>query len=286
MWACDALDRLKGGNVRGYFAVGAVLAVACAGEPTLDGSSEDALAQSVEVVRSSLPEDRRAQLDTALLVVGMSGLDLGDLFGQAMAGTLSADQVVDDVRARLNGRTAEEVIALADSIRSALEQEQRRQAEAEIAELFAKRDSAEQARVRLTSFVVERSRLRIVENFGREVRIDLTVRNGLSEAVSRAYFRGTYQSPNRSVPWLREEFNYQIPGGLEPGETASWTLQPNVFSGSWSAAMQAPADAVLTVDVYRLEGADGGPLFGGVTWDKDDEERLAALQAALAEASQ
>ena len=25
-------------------------------------------------------------------------------------------------------------------------------------------------------------------------------------------------SPGRSVPWLKEDFNYTIPGGLEPGE--------------------------------------------------------------------
>ena len=38
---------------------------------------------------------------------------------------------------------------------------------------------------------------------------------------------------------------------------------------------------LLTVEVERLDGADGEPLFGGSAWSERDQERLDALLASL-----
>lgn len=261
-----------------------VAASTCTAQPTLDGSSEDAMSASIETVRASLPTDSlRTAFDTAVVIVAMQDVDLGALFGQALVGvTPDPDRFAREARDRLAGLTGAQVLSLADSITAERAAEQRRQAEAEIEELLQQKADAEAARTQLSRFVVERSRLRVQEGFIRpEIAIDLTVRNGLEAAVSRAYFRGTYQTPGRSVPWVQDSFNYEIPGGIEPGESASWALQPNMF-GAWAKAADAPRDAVLTVEVYRLDGADGEALFGGATWDEDDEERLRALQEAIA----
>lgn len=257
------------------------LALGCAPEPAIDTTSEETYEESLATVRASLPDSLRPRFDSAAVVVAMGDVDLGNLFGQAMAGTFSEDQILEDAMARFDGLTGRDVIRIGDSIQAARRAERRRQAEAEIRELEAKRDSAESARDRLSAFIVERSRLLIEEGFlGEEIVVELTVSNGLDQAVSRAYFHGTYQSPGRSVPWLQEDFNYSIPGGLEPGETAQWRLKPNRYS-EWGQATEAPADAVLTVEPYRLDGADSEPLFGGVRWTEADEERLEALQSSL-----
>jgi hypothetical protein len=104
----------------------------------------------------------------------------------------------------------------------------------------------------------------------------LAVKNGTQQAVSRAYFRGTIASPDRSIPWLTETFNYEISGGLEPGETAEWLLAPNQF-GKWGN-VDAPEDAVFTVETIRLDGAKGDALFDSGSFDDEDAKRLANLQ--------
>lgn len=73
------------------------------------------------------------------------------------------------------------------------------------------------------------------------------------------YILGTLASPRRAIPWVTGGFNYEISGGLEPGETADWNLQPNTF-GDWKNGIDAPKDAVLTVDVVCIDGADGKPI--------------------------
>lgn len=245
------------------------------GDPTIDTSTDEAMEESIAEVRESLDPGVRARFDTAIMTVSMSGVSLETL----MAGEAGAASLANQVKGKLEGRTGEEVLEIADSIRAEREAERRRQAEQEIAELEEQRERAVAAERKLANFTVDRSRLEMRENYfeREEPLIELTVTNGLGVAVSRAYFTGTLQSEGRSVPWIREDFNYQIPGGLEPGETATWRLAPNQF-GPWGQ-VDAPPDAVLTVEVKRLDGPDGEALFGGVTWDDEDQERLDELRA-------
>ena len=182
------------------------------------------------------------------------------------------------VKQALNGKTGEEVIAHAEQLRKDREEKERTQALAEIKELEGKQAKAAQAREKLVAFEVVRSRFYKSSGFlGDQPVIELTVKNGTATAVSRAHFRGTLASPGRSVPWLRDDFNYEISGGLEPGETATWRLSPNMFS-DWGK-VEAPKDAVLTVDVVRIDGPDKEPLFDAEGLSEHDSERLAELKA-------
>ncbi len=254
-----------------------VLLTSGCGAPTLDGSTDESLEATVGQVREALPIEHRARFDTALATVSLGGLDFADLLEPG-----AVTRKLADVRSMLDGRTAQGVFLLADSIREAARLERLRQARLEIEELEARRRDAADARARLAGFVVERSRFSIArQTFGTQPRIQLNVVNRTESPVSRAFFRGRLQSPGRSVPWLEEEFNYEIPGGIEPGESAAWNLAPNQFSAWGTRGAQAPSDAVLTVEVLRLDGPDGEPLFGGATWTQGDEERLAALVAAV-----
>lgn len=260
-----------------FLVVASCLMVGACGGPTLDGSSEDSLEQSAEAIRVWLPEERRAQFDTALTVISLDGVDFGSVFA-----TGNVDGLAQDARSRLDGLGADDVFHLSDSIQAARLAEQLRQARQEIQELEARRDSARLAESYLSGFTVDRARAYAEESmFMSNIVVELNVTNGLDQPVSRAYFRGRLQSPGRSVPWMQETFNYSIPGGLEPGESGQWRLSPNAFSGSWRQVEEAPADAVFTAEVYRLDGPGGDPLMGGVTWDDDDQERLDALRASV-----
>ena len=111
---------------------------------------------------------------------------------------------------------------------------------------------------------------------GKQPIIELTVKNGTEQAVSRAYFEGTIASPDRSVPWHKDTFNYSISGGLEPGEEATWNLAPNMFS-DWGK-VDAPAEAIFTVTVEQLDGADGEPIYSTRELSERDLERLNELK--------
>ena len=113
--------------------------------------------------------------------------------------------------------------------------------------------------------------------------IELTVMNGTNESVSRAYFTGTLASPGRTIPWIKDDFNYEISGGIESGEEVTWYLAPNTFS-DWGD-VDAPKDAVLTVEVTELDGANGNELYSTNNFGEDEMERLEELLKSYPEFS-
>ena len=256
------------------FAIALTVFVGCS-DPKIDSSSDESMKASVEKVRKSLPESKQQEFDEAMQVLALSQVDLKDLFAQGATGV---GNVEGKVRQSLDGKTGEQVIAEADRIRAERKERERQQALEEIRELESKRINSEKAREELKKFQVIRSRfyLREQEFMGKQPIIELTVKNGTGQAVSRAYFEGTIASPNRSVPWHKDTFNYGISGGLEPGEEATWNLAPNMFS-DWGK-VDAPKDAVFTVTVEQLDGPDGKPIYSTREFSESDLERLDELK--------
>ena len=253
----------------------AVMAVTGCSDPTIDASSEAKMKESVAKVRESLPEAKRSDFDQAVQLIAFSQIDMKSLFAN---GGADAGDVEGKMREALNGKTAEQVLAQAEKIQAERKAREKEQALAEIRELVAKRDKAEQAKQQLDKFQVVRSRFYMQERryLGEQPIIELTVKNGTDQAISRAYFSGTIASPDRSVPWHEGQFNYSISGGLEPGEEATWTLAPNSYS-DWGK-VDAPADAVFTVMVEQLDGPDGEALYSTRDFSERDRNRLAELK--------
>jgi hypothetical protein len=198
-----------------------------------------------------------------------------DLFTE---GTAGVGNLEGKVRQLLNGKTGEQVIAEAQRMQTERKERERQQALEEIRELETKRTQSESALEQLKKFQVVRSRFYMhdQEFLGKQPIIELTVKNGIGQAVSRAYFEGTLASPNRSVPWHKDTFNYSISGGLEPGEEATWSLAPNMFS-NWGK-VDAPADAVFTVTVEQLDGPDGKSIYSTKEFSDYDLKRLNELK--------
>lgn len=165
-------------------------------------------------------------------------------------------------------------------------EEQLQELQRDIKRLETKRHEAEIARVKLKGFQVQRSRFyRNTGQFSRgEPVIELTVKNTLDVAVARAYFRGILATPGRAIPWVDDEFNYVIRGGLESGEEATWHLSPNMFS-DWGHAPRDRQDMVLTVEVTRVDGADDKSIFDS-EFNADDQSRLESSYTAYAEIRQ
>lgn len=250
-----------------------MLLLAACSKPTIDATSDESLKASVAKVRESLPESKRTEFDAAMQTLVMSQLNFGDV----IAGKQSGENMVTRMRAVVNGKNAAEVIDASKHVAELRKAQERTQALAEIKELKARKAKAEAAKSELTKFEVIRSRFRKErrEYLGDQPVIELTVRNGTGKAVSRAYFIGTLTSPNRQVPWLKDDFNYKIAGGIEPGEEKTWTLAPNMFS-DWGRA-EVPMDAVFTVVVVQLDGPDDSPIYSIRDFTAQDAERLNKL---------
>ena len=261
--------------------VGLTLLVGCEpSPPTVDTSSDQAMEASLQAVRDALPPERRPALDTALQVLVFSDLNPKELLvnGNPIE---TAAELERALKSHLQGRTGEEIIAMADEVVAQRKARECQQMQGELAELTRQRSEAVAAREQLTAFEVTRSRFYMDDSnrFMSQPVIELSVKNGTDSPISRAYFAGTLASPDRAVPWLQKEFNYQIAGGLEPGEEARWRLAPNAFEWRDLGADEA---AVFTVTVKRLDGPDGEKLYPTIEFTERDERRLNNLQERLA----
>jgi len=225
-----------------------------------------------------LPDGKRTEFDNAVRDLALADVDFKDFMAQGQKP--GVDILASKMKERLNGKTGQQILADAAKLREERERKEREQAISEIAELQKKQADAAAAKQKLAEFQVTRSRFYIDEGaFVTKPVIELSVTNRTSSPVSRAYFHGVVASPGRAVPWISENFNYSISGGLEKGESATWRLNPNMFS-AWST--KTPQDAVFTVEVVRLDGPDGKPLYDAEGLSDSENERLAELKKKFA----
>ena len=241
--------------------VGMFLLVGC-GEKKVDSTSDESLKTSISTIKKSLTEQKKEEFEKAVKVLAFSGVT--NLF-QAAA---NPDGLQQKMKEKLNGKTADEIIAASNDILAARKVKEREQAAKEIEEiktdilaLEKQKSDAEKAKDDLKKFAVLRSRFYYQKSsYSEEAVIELTVKNNTEHAVSRVYFDGVLASQGRSVPWVSDSFNYSIAGGLEPGEEVTWKLTPNRF-GAWGKAPKDRDDMLLTVSANRIDGADEKEIF-------------------------
>lgn len=263
------------------FACGLALLLSGCDKPKVDTSTDETMKTSLQKVKESLPEDKRQEFSEATSTIMMNSVDMKALMAGAFSGNgdAVATQQAEKVKEVLNGKTGEEIINEAKAIQAERAKKEQQQALQEITELQQKKDAAQKAKESLQKFVVTKSRFYFQkQEFGgpRPV-IELSVANNTASPISRAYFKGTIASPGRTIPWLVDTFNYSIPGGLEPNEKADWPLLPNRFS-DWGK-VEAPDDAVFTVEVVRLDGPDGKALYDSESFGENEQKRLEMLQS-------
>lgn len=130
-------------------------------------------------------------------------------------------------------------------------------------------EAIENARERLADFEVLSAQIGQSERryMPTENYMVIEVQNNTDQPVSRVYFDATYQSSDRSVPWAADSMNYEISGGLEPGESAQWQLSPNITSDLYDVELRTDAELHLTV--YRLNDPDGEALWEIPSENKD-----------------
>lgn len=260
------------------FALAPLLLASCGGDPTVDASSDEALEASLEEISASLDPESREEFESSVQALIFAGLD-GKGFLE-MSADLESGGMERRFKDVLDGKTAAEIIAEGKSVTARRAERKRRAATDELSSLEEKLDGDAQARALLGGFKVHQSRfIQSSSDFSTQRVIELSVTNATDHAVARAYFDGTLATPGREVPWVEASFNYSIPGGIEPGESATWNLRPNMF-GEWSQAPSDREDMVLTVEVVELDGADGESLFPKRFTKEDLEDTKLAIEDA------
>ena len=237
----------------------------------IDGSTEETYKESLESLKKSLSPEEVVKLEEALKNIAFQNIE-------SFADLSDVDRILEDAREKLDGMTYEEIVDEGKRVQEIIDERNKEQARLEIEELYAKKENSTKDSIQLAKFKIEKSRFYKRKSgiyyITYDPIIDITVFNGTEEAISRAYFKGVLKSPERTIPWIVEEFNYQIPGGLEPNEKVNWKLEPNILSNL--GEVDAPGDAVFTVTVTKLDGADGETLFS-IDFDDNDKERLEEL---------
>lgn len=258
--------------------IAALLLMGCSdlmSEPKIDATTDESMKSSIAKVREAMPELNRTKFDEAIQLMAFSQIDLKSLFADGVAGAGNVKGKMKDV---VHGKTGNQIIAEANQIKIEREKKQKEQAIQEIKEIEDKKLNSSKASEELKKFEITRSRFYKEKRkyLGEQAIIEVSVKNGTSHPISRAYFNGVLASPARSIPWHEDSFNYSISGGLEPGEEASWSLAPNMYSG-WGKA-ETHEGAVFTVTVDRLDGANGEAIFSVKEFGEKEEKRLVELK--------
>ena len=243
----------------------------CIFDPVFDTSSWDAYQRSLAAIKAKLSNDDLRRLDVALnylLVEGMPRIETsGQLLNNAIPSTALANpnMVLGRLGPRINGRSAATVIAdlstrLNDEISSAE------------ARLQGTESRADSVKALSPSYYWRRS------GYLEQPVIEFAVRNEGKVPVSRIYVDCVLITPNRLIPWARQQFVYNFKGGLEPREKQTLTLQQR--NSLWGdPQLKDLVNAELKVTIINFEDANGVKMIA-VDRDRLGVERkvLASLQ--------
>lgn len=245
----------------------------CVGELKIDGTNEKTTKASLDKMKEGMSKDEVKKFNEAVQVITLSGLDIKSLFGG------DTKSLIKKGTQKLDGLTVKEIYEKSDKILAERKKREREQALSEISDLEKDIAKIKKGKTKLSNIKVLKSRFYKKKSYLREVPvIDIKVLNKTKQSLSRIYFKGTYSTPGRKVPWFSEKFNYSVPGGMEPGESQKWSLSPNMFS-AWGRA-SVKKGAVFTVEVV---GADDHKQrqIASVDELEDKLERLKSLKTQL-----
>ncbi len=241
-------------------------AVAGCGPQTLETSSVEALQLSLQDLTDRMTADDLARFDEALgYLVG------DDRAPEATRDTAVAESLLPGFQA-LTGRTAEGIVAEARFRRI-------REVRSAVILLETERAESEAARRELASFRFMVARVfKRHKNFLDWPVIEIKVDNGFEHTVSLVRFRAALLRPDDVQPWLLEEIDHVVFGGMAPGQRDVWRIEPE--QRDWIQLIDPHPELSFSLEVTRLQ-ALGGRVLAATTWGGVEAHRLAIYQRTL-----
>jgi len=91
-------------------------------------------------------------------------------------------------------------------------------------------------------------------------RISFTVVNKSPVTISKVYLTGVLKARGRAVPLAAHDFDFSIPGGLQPGERKHFDLEATSY-GDWSSVTKPESrNAVFLLTLKALDDAQGARI--------------------------
>jgi hypothetical protein len=251
---------------RGCAAIALAAALCGCGPATLDVSSIEALEQSLFDLREAMAEQELARFEEALdYLVG------GAVVSSAAEDHARIESVLELYRP-LAGRTAEGIVAEARFRRI-------REVRSAVIYLESGRDSTETTRHELAEFKFGAARVfKRHRQFLDWPVIEMRVFNGTGRTVHLVHFRAALLSPQDEDPWLVEEFDHVVMGGMEPNASDVWRIEPQ--QRDWIRLIDPHPDLMFSIEPMRLE-ALGGNVLASSDWGKIEAHRLSIYQRTL-----
>ena len=239
--------------------VGLAATLTGCGPTTLDSSSVENLATSLDALKEPLAEEDRHRLEEALTyLVGDAAILRTDL-------ATPRDDLILAVYHSLEGRTAEGIVAEArlrrlTEVRSA------------VTELATERDASAAARQQLSMFHLTNARVfSRHREFLRWPVIEMKADNATPWNVSLIRIRAAVFRAGEEQPWLMETFDHLVLYGLEPGVRDLWRIEP--MQPEWIELIRPEPGVDLTLEVMALE-AIGGRVLAATNWGEVENHRL------------
>lgn len=309
------------------FAVG-LLAAGCFAEPTLKADSEPDFDASYLSMTQNMSAADREKLDAALkdIVLVKTGLygplrdaksyslpsGQSSAFGQAFTASLEqgmsplldiavsaswekdrAKLVVENARTLVDGRSAKEILTVADDERKkardtalAIYRDQLTKANAALNDVRAQEEAVLRRRTEqqiiVQSVKISSPRFSYQKvGFVEQPIISFTILNEGTIALKRIFMHGKVQTPGRAIPWVEDDFNYEFPGGLEPKEKQTLNLSPNMFSDWGKVPKEAVKGAILDLSLTAFEDASAKKYGNDEASDQDLKGREKALEGSI-----
>lgn len=236
---------------------------------TIDGSSKEAMKSSIESMKESLDDKKKEQFEEAMKLL---------VFGDGLKGLAGG---LEGIQKKLDGKTADEVIAEGEKIKKAKAEKEKAEAKELIDKLYEAKAKAEATKKELAKVKVLKASFHKEDQMGMYEKpiIDLSIENGSQHVIANIVFAAELTSEGRSVPWVKDSFSYDVAGGLEVGEKSNWSLAPNMFS-KWGET-DAPKDSKLSLEVISIENSKGEAIKVG--FDKESQKQLDELLAKYPE---
>ncbi|WP_028314701.1 hypothetical protein [Desulfatibacillum aliphaticivorans] len=237
----------------------------------IKASSEEELENSIKSLSKNITQDEKKTLMEAMFFLAIKDEDIFSLLTPT-----DPDSYNKKMYGLWDGKTPNEIIKEANKERLDRKTKELDNIRGEIHELKLKKVMHDANKQELDSIIISNARFYHREGmlFNQPI-IEFDIENLSSMSLARIFCHGVVSTPGRSVPWISEDFNHPISGGIEPGEKLHLTLAPNMFSEWGDKDAENRTDTILTVELVNIEGPDGEKVVP--PFSNYDQKRLASL---------
>lgn len=252
--------------VRVTLAAVAVALLGGCGPPTLDTTSLEKLQLSIAEMQELLEPADQERFQEALKYLA--------------GGVTPADAVADPaleplllgVFRPLENRAAEALISQAYARRAG-------QVREIVAELETRRDAAVEVRSELSRLRLSRALVfKRNRGFLQWPVIQLEATNGAAETVHLIRLRASLLAAGEPEPWMLEDIDRLVMGGLAPGASEIWRIEPE--QQEWIQLIDPHPNVSFSLEVTGLYGL-GGRVLAETDWTAVEAHRLDVYRATM-----